>query len=80
MFGLLTLVDLLTGLCGPGVSLAVFGEDGVGTVSKLWGWESIDSVGVGWIPVVGVGWIPVVCVDVGVDWLLLGRPGVVANC
>ena len=34
-FGLLILVDLLTGLCGAGVSLAVFGEDVVGIVSKL---------------------------------------------
>ena len=66
----------------------MFGEGIVGTVSKLWGWESIDSVGVGWIPivgvgripVVGVGGIPVVGVGVGIDWLLLGRPGMVADC
>ena len=58
----------------------MYGEGIVGTVSKLWGWESIGSVGVGWIPVVGVGGIPVVGVGVGVDWLPLGRPGVVSNC
>ena len=33
--GLLTLDDLLTGLGGPDVSLAVLGDDGVGVVSNV---------------------------------------------